>query len=55
VDEHGAVHVLRHDDVERLARDRRLAGIGLALFDLAGVEDGPLLRQWFAGLRPVAA
>lgn len=45
----GAVYVLRHDDIERLARDRRLAGIGLAVFDAAGVPDGTL-RRWFAGL-----
>jgi cytochrome P450 len=45
----GATYILHHDDIERLARDRRLAGIGLALFDLAEVPDGPL-RRWFGGL-----
>src|SRR5688500_1068817 len=45
----GAVYVLRHDDIERLARDRRLAGIGLAMFDLAGVPDGTL-RRWYGHL-----
>ena len=45
----GATYVLHHADIERLARDRRLAGVGLTLFDLAGVPDGAL-RQWFGGL-----
>ena len=45
----GAVYVLHHDDVERLAHDRRLAGIGLSMFDLLGVPDGPL-RRWYGGL-----
>ena len=48
-DRSGAVYVLHHDDIERLARDRRLAGIGLAMFDLAGVPEGPL-RRWYSGL-----
>ena len=48
-DRSGAVYVLHHDDIERLARDRRLAGVGLALFDLAEVPDGPL-RRWFGNL-----
>ncbi len=49
VDTTGAVVVLRHDDVERLAHDRRLVGIGLALFDLSGVGEGRL-RDWYSGL-----
>jgi cytochrome P450 len=48
-DRSGATYVLHHDDIERLARDRRLAGIGLTLFDLAEVPDGAL-RRWFGGL-----
>ncbi len=45
----GAVAALRHADVEALAHDRRLAGIGLAMFDLQGIGDGPL-RDWSGGL-----
>src|ERR1051325_12252556 len=45
----GAVVVLRHADVETLARDHRLAGVGLSLFDLMGITDGPL-RKWYGGL-----
>ena len=45
----GAVLVLRYDDIDRLTRDRRLAGVGLSLFDLMGIADGPL-RDWYAGL-----
>ena len=45
----GAIVVLRHGDVEALAHDRRLAGVGLAMFDLMGIENGPL-RAWYGGL-----
>jgi cytochrome P450 len=45
----GAVMVLRHDDVERLSHDPRLAGIGMSVFDFLGVGDGPL-RQWYSSL-----
>ena len=45
----GAAIVLRHRDVAGLARDGRLTGIGLALFDLMGISDGPL-RDWYSGL-----
>ena len=45
----GAVLVLRYDDVDRLTRDRRLAGVGLSLFDLMGIDDGPL-RDWYGGI-----
>jgi cytochrome P450 len=45
----GGVYVLRHDDVEQLAHEPRLAGVGLALFDLMGIVDGPL-RDWYSGL-----
>jgi len=45
----GAPIVLRHGDVERLARDSRLAGIGLMAFDLMGITGGPL-RDWYGGL-----
>jgi len=45
----GATIVLRHRDLEALAHDQRLAGIGLALFDMMGITDGPL-RAWYADL-----
>jgi hypothetical protein len=45
----GAVVVLRYDDVERLSHDPRLAGVGLSIFDLLGIGDGPL-RSWYSSL-----
>jgi cytochrome P450 len=45
----GATVVLRYDDCEQLAHDRRIDGVGLRLFDLLGVGDGPL-RNWYGGL-----
>ncbi len=45
----GATVVLRQADLETLAHDQRLAGIGLTLFDMMGIADGPL-RDWYGGL-----
>jgi cytochrome P450 len=45
----GATVVLRQADLEKLAHDQRLAGIGLTLFDMMGITDGPL-RDWYGGL-----
>jgi cytochrome P450 len=45
----GATVVLRQRDVETLARDERVSGIGLALFDVMGITDGPL-REWYSQL-----
>lgn len=45
----GATVVLRQSDVEKLAHDPRLPGIGLTLFDMMGISDGPL-RTWYSGL-----
>lgn len=45
----GAVVVLRYDDIERLSHDPLLAGIGLSVFDLHGIGDGPL-RHWYSSL-----
>ncbi|MDT5339285.1 MAG: hypothetical protein QOD90_4790 [Mycobacterium sp.] len=45
----GATVVLRQADVETLAHDQRLPGIGLSLFDMMGISDGPL-RDWYGGL-----
>lgn len=43
------IAVLHHDDVERLAHDPALAGMGLTVFDFMGIEDGPL-RRWYGSL-----
>jgi len=45
----GATIVFRYDDIDRLTRDHRLAGVGLSFFDLMGIDDGPL-RDWYGGL-----
>jgi cytochrome P450 len=45
----GGVLVLHHADVERLAHDPHLVGMGLTLFDFMGIEDGPL-RRWYGTL-----
>ncbi|MCV7028147.1 cytochrome P450 [Mycobacterium sherrisii] len=45
----GAIVALRQRDVELLVRDKRLNGIGLTLFDMMGITDGPL-RDWYARL-----
>jgi cytochrome P450 len=45
----GATVVLRQADLETLAHDQRLAGIGLSLFDMMGIADGPL-RDWYGAL-----
>ena len=45
----GATVVLRQRDIESLAHDQRLNGIGLALFDMMGIADGPL-RAWYSRL-----
>ncbi len=45
----GATVVLRQQDVEALAHDPRVSGIGLLLFDMMGIADGPL-RDWYGRL-----
>ena len=45
----GAPVVLRYADVESLARDPRLAGVGLSVFDLMGITEG-ILRDWYGSL-----
>ena len=45
----GAIVVLRQRDLEALAHDPRLEGIGLAFFDMMGITDGPL-RDWYGRL-----
>lgn len=45
----GIVWVLHHDEVNRVALDQRTVGVGLEMFDLMGIEDGPL-RNWYGSL-----
>jgi cytochrome P450 len=47
--ESGAVVVLTYREVERLAHDPRVAGVGLSFFDFMGIADGEL-RRWYASL-----
>jgi cytochrome P450 len=44
----GGVWVLRYDEVDRLAHDQRMAGVGLTWFDLMGIEGD--LRRWYGSL-----
>ncbi len=44
----GAVWVFGYEEIERLARDGRLAGVGMAMFDLMGIEGE--LRHWYGSL-----
>jgi cytochrome P450 len=43
------VWVLNWEDVRALLRDKRFEGVGLAMFDLMGITDGPL-RRWYGSL-----
>src|SRR5215471_9837813 len=45
----GVVLVLGHRDVEALGRDHRMVGVGLGVFDMVGISDGPL-REWYSSL-----
>lgn len=45
----GATVVLRLHDLEQLAHDPRVQGVGLTLFDMMGITDGPL-RAWYGNL-----
>lgn len=45
----GVLWVLRYHDINQVAHDPRMAGVGLQLFDLVGIEDGPL-RRWYSSL-----
>ena len=47
--ETGAVWVVRYHDINQLAHDPRMVGVGLQLFDLVGIVDGPL-RRWYSSL-----
>jgi cytochrome P450 len=49
VNDFGMVHVFRYPEIDRLLHDTRLEGIGLAVFDMLGVPEGPL-RSWYGGL-----
>ena len=45
----GATIALRQRDVDELAHDPRLRGVGLTFFDLMEITDGPL-RDWYGRL-----
>jgi len=45
----GATVVLRQRDLEALAHDQRLEGIGLALFEMMGITEGAL-HDWYGRL-----
>lgn len=45
----GTIHVLRYREIEGLLHEPRLRGVGLSLFDLMGIADGPL-RAWYGSL-----
>ncbi|MEH6635884.1 MAG: cytochrome P450 [Halioglobus sp.] len=45
----GLVYVLGYHDSRRVLLDRELKGGELALFDLVGLNEGPL-RDWYAGI-----
>ena len=47
--ESGAVVALEYTEIERLAHDQRVAGVGLSFFDFMGIQDGPL-RRWYGSL-----
>lgn len=44
----GAVWVFGYNEIERLARDSRLEGVGMTMFDLMGIEGE--LRLWYGSL-----
>ena len=45
----GIVYILGYDECRRVLNDKQLGGGELALFDLAGLTEGPL-REWYAGI-----
>lgn len=44
----GAIWVLGYHEIEQLAHDSRLAGVGMSMFDLMGIEGE--LRRWYGSL-----
>jgi cytochrome P450 len=44
----GAVWVLGYEEIDRLAHDARMVGVGLTWFDLMGIEGD--LRRWYGSL-----
>jgi len=44
----GALWVLGYDEIEHLAHDQRMVGVGLTFFDLMGIEGE--LRRWYGSL-----
>jgi cytochrome P450 len=49
IDATGGLHLLRYRDIEHILNEPRLRGVGLFLFDLMGITEGPL-RDWYGGL-----
>ncbi len=47
--EHGVLYVLTYAEVERLAHDPRVAGVGRNFLEYSGVTSGPL-HEWFGEL-----
>jgi cytochrome P450 len=45
----GGLNVVRYREVERLLTDTRLQGIGMTLFDMMGITQGPL-RDWYSSI-----
>lgn len=45
----GIVYIFGYEECRRVLNDKKLKGGELALFDLAGLTDGPL-RDWYAGI-----
>ena len=45
----GAVWVLRYRDLEKFLLEPTLQGVGLSLFDITAITDGPL-RDWYGAL-----
>jgi unspecific monooxygenase len=44
----GALVVFGYDEINALAHDRRMAGVGLTWFDLMGIQGA--LRDWYGSL-----
>lgn len=44
----GALIVFRHDEIDALAHDRRMVGVGLSWFDMMAIDGD--LRDWYASL-----
>jgi cytochrome P450 len=45
----GIIWVLRYEEVNQIILDQRTVGVGLEMFDMMGIDDGPL-REWYGSL-----